>query len=70
MALRAKVIMQIAKKILSIFLQSKIHSPTSPFLIKAAASAAENENAKQATLSEGSKLGNQFQELLRHVFCL
>ena len=34
---------------------------------KAVAFAAENQNAREATLSEGSKLGQQFQELLRQM---
>ena len=34
---------------------------------KAVAFAADNENAKEATLMEGTKLGQQFQELLRQM---
>ena len=34
---------------------------------KAVACAADNEIAKEATISEGSKLGHQFQELLRQM---
>ena len=34
---------------------------------RAVAFAADNENAKEATISEGSKLGQQFQELLRQM---